>query len=94
MTEEEKVFLDRITEFANKAMADIDPDPTVTPISQQLEYLRPVMDEIAVETGEAVEDIFIRYMDLASTVAAKKQEEFEEDFVDFADPTMQRKFKF
>ncbi|MCR5283368.1 MAG: hypothetical protein K6E18_08355 [Lachnospiraceae bacterium] len=93
MTEEEKVFLDRITEFANKAMADIDPDPTVTPISQQLEYLRPVMDEIAAETGEPVEDIFIRYMDLASTVAAKKQEEFEEDFVDFADPTKQH-FRF
>ncbi len=94
MTEEEKVFLNRITEYANKAMADIDPDPTVTPISQQLEYLRPVMEEIASETEEAVEDVFIRYMDLASTVAAKKQEEFEEDFVDFADPTMQRKFKF
>jgi hypothetical protein len=94
MTEEERVFLNRITEYANKAMADIDPDPTVTPISQQLEYLRPVMEEIASETEEAVEDVFIRYMDLASTVAAKKQEEFEEDFVDFADPTMQRKFKF
>ena len=93
MTDEEKVFMDRITEFANKAMADIDPDPTVTPISEQLNYLRPVMEEIAGETGEAVEDVFIRYMDLASTVAAKKQEEFEEDFVDFADPT-QRNFKF
>ncbi len=93
MTEEEKKFMDRITEYAEKAMADIDPDPTVTPISQQLEYLRPVMDEIAAETGEPVEDIFIRYMDLASTVAAKKQAEFEEDFVDFADPTKQH-FKF
>ncbi len=93
MTDEEKVFLDRITEYANKAMTDIDPDPTVTPISTQLEYLRPVMEEIAGETGEAVEDIFIRYMDLASTVAAKKQEEFEEDFVDFADPTKQH-FRF
>ena len=93
MTDEEKVFMDRITEFANKAMADIDPDPTVTPISEQLNYLRPVREEIAGETGEAVEDVFIRYMDLASTVAAKKQEEFEEDFVDFADPT-QKHFRF
>ena len=92
MNEDDKIFLDRITEFSNKVMADIDPDPTVTPISVQLEYLRPVMDEISKETGESVEDVFIRYMDLASTVAAKKQEEFEEDFVDFTDPNT--KFRF
>ena len=92
MTENEKTFLDRITEYSNKVMADIDPDPTVTPISTQLEYLRPVMEEIASETGENVEDVFIRYMDLASTVAVKKQEEFEEDFVDFNDP--QTRFRF
>ncbi|MCR5418159.1 MAG: hypothetical protein K6E84_04515 [Lachnospiraceae bacterium] len=93
MTDEEKVFLDRITEYANKVMADIDPDPTITPISEQLNYLRPVMEEIAGETGESVEVVFIRYMDLASTVAAKKQKEFEDDFVDFADPT-QKNFRF
>ncbi|MBO4337380.1 MAG: hypothetical protein J5842_04840 [Lachnospiraceae bacterium] len=92
MSEEEKVFLDRITEYSNKVMADIDPDPTVTPISVQLEYLRPVMEEISKETGQSVEDVFIKYMDLASTVAAKKQEEFEEDFVDFSDP--HTKFRF
>ena len=93
MTEEEKSFLDRITTYAGEVMADIDPDPRVTPISQQLEYLRPVMEEIASESGETVEDVFIRYMDLASVAAAKKQEEFEEDFVDFADPTKQN-FRF
>ena len=93
MTDEEKAFLYRITEYSNKVMADIDPDPTVTPISEQLNYLRPVMEEIAGETGQSVEDVFIKYMDLASTVAAKKQEEFEEDFVDFADPTKQH-FRF
>ena len=60
---------------------------------EQLNYLRPVMEEIAGETGQSVEDVFIKYMDLASTVAAKKQEEFEEDFVDFADPTKQH-FRF
>ena len=94
MNEQDKIFLDRITEYAGKVMADIDPDPTVTPISTQLEYLQPVMEEISKETGQSVEDVFIRYMDLASTVAAKKQEEFEEDFVDFADPGINRKFKF
>ena len=93
MTEADKEFLDRITAYAGEVMADIDPDPTVTPISTQLNYLRPVMEEISGETGESVEDIFIRYMDLASTVAAKKQAEFEEDFVDFTDPNL-GKFKF
>jgi len=93
MTDQDKEFLDRITAYAGEVMKDIDPDPTVTPISTQLEYLRPVMEEISRETGKSVEDIFIRYMDLASTVAAKKQEEFEEDFVDFTDPNL-GKFKF
>ncbi len=93
MTDEDKEFLDRITAYAEKVMADIDPDPTVTPISTQLEYLRPVMEEISKETGKSVEDIFIRYMDLASTAAAKKQAEFEEDFVDFTEPN-NGKFKF
>ncbi len=93
MTDEDKKFLDRITAYAEKVMADIDPDPTVTPISTQLEYLRPVMEEISKETGKSVEDIFIRYMDLASTAAAKKQAEFEEDFVDFTEPN-NGKFKF
>ncbi|MCR4690952.1 MAG: hypothetical protein K5739_06390 [Lachnospiraceae bacterium] len=93
MTEDDKKFMDRITAFAGEVMADIDPDPTITPISEQLNYLRPVMEEISSETGQSVEDIFIRYMDLASTVAAEKQKEFEDDFVDFADPTRQN-FKF
>ena len=83
MTNEDKVFLDRITEFSNKVMKDIDPDPRVTPISEQIEYLRPIMEEISKETGSSLEDIFIRYMDLASEASVARSNEFDEDFADF-----------
>lgn len=83
MTNEDKIFLDRITEYANEAMADIDPDPTKTPISEQLEKLKPIMETLAAETGEAVEDVFIRYMDLASEAAVEKQQKFKADYADF-----------
>lgn len=83
MTIEEQLFLDRITEFSNEVMKDIDPDPRVTPISEQIEYLRPIMETIAKETNSTIEDIFIKYMDLASEASAKKSKEFDEDFADF-----------
>lgn len=83
MTNQDKIFLDRITEYANEVMADIDPDPQKTPISEQLEKLKPIMETISSETGIAVEDIFIRYMDLASEAAVEKQQKFKADFADF-----------
>ena len=85
MSDEDMRFLDRITAYSEEVMKDIDPNPQVTPISEQLDMLRPVMEEIAKETGESVEDIFIRYMDLASDAAVAKQKKFDEDFVDFKD---------
>ena len=83
MTNEDKIFLDRITEYANEAMADIDPDPQKTPISEQLEKLKPIMETISSETGESIEDVFIRYMDLASEAAVEKQQKFKADYADF-----------
>ncbi len=83
MTNDDKIFLDRITEFANEVMVDIDPDPQKTPISEQLEYLKPIMETISKETGEPVEDVFIRYMDLASEAAVQKQQKFKADYMDF-----------
>ncbi len=82
MTNEDKIFLDRITEFANEAMADIDPDPQKTPISEQLERLRPIMETLAKESGMALEDVFIKYMDLASEAAVEKQNKFKADYAD------------
>lgn len=75
MTPEDKKILDRINAYAEEALADIDPQKTR--ISFQLEALKPVMDEIAKETGSSVEDIFIRYMDLASEAAVEADKKLQ-----------------
>ncbi|MBQ7840081.1 MAG: hypothetical protein IJ390_06300 [Lachnospiraceae bacterium] len=64
MTNEDKAFLDRITSYANEKMPDLDPQKTH--VSVQLETLKPMFEQIAKEQGVAVEDIFIKYMDLAN----------------------------
>lgn len=69
-------FLKRINDYAEQVMADIDPQKT--PVSQQLEQLRPIMQEIADEEGASLDDIFIRYMDAASLFAMKRENEFQE----------------
>ena len=94
MTAEDKKFLDRITEFSNEVMKDIDPDPTVTPISEQIEYLRPVMEDISKESGTPLEEVFIRYMDLASEAGAKKAKDFDDDVADFGSIDFQKKSMF
>lgn len=71
MTSENKEILDRINAYAEKALADIDPQKTR--ISFQLEALKPVMQEIADEKGVSVEDIFILYMDLASEASVEAE---------------------
>lgn len=78
MTSENVDILYRINAYAEKALADIDPQKTR--ISYQLEVLRPVMEEIAKEKGMSVEDVFILYMDLASEVAVKAETQFQDEF--------------
>lgn len=75
MTPEDKKILDRINAYAEKALADIDPQKTR--ISFQLEALRPVMEELSKETGKSVEDIFILYMDLASEAAVEAEKQLQ-----------------
>ena len=75
MTEQDKEFLDRITGYANEVCADIDPQKTQ--ISVQLERLMPILKEIAEESGESTEDIFIRYMDLASESAVEADKKLQ-----------------
>ncbi|MDD3205508.1 MAG: hypothetical protein PHS74_07230 [Lachnospiraceae bacterium] len=82
MTQEDQVMLDKINDYANEVLADIDPQKTR--ISIQLEKLKPVMEEIAKEKNMSVEDIFIKYMDLASEVSLKKDADFKEEFRDIA----------
>lgn len=81
MTKEQEAMLLRINTYAEKAMADINPQKT--PISVQLDKLRPIMETIAKEQGRALEDIFIEYMDLASEFSVKNAQEFKKDYLDF-----------
>lgn len=64
LTNEDKLFLDRITGYANEIMPDLDPQKTQ--VSVQLEKMMPVFEKIAKEENGSVEDVFIRYMDLAN----------------------------
>ena len=77
---EELQMLDRINAYAEKVLGDIDPQKTR--ISYQLEKLKPVMEEIAAEKGLALEDIFIKYMDLASIVSAKENAMLKEELTE------------
>ena len=80
MTTEEREMFDRIRKYADEALKDFDTDPQKTPISFQLQKLRPVMQELAMEKQMSVEDIFIKYMDLASVVTARQNARLKEDF--------------
>ena len=81
MTKEQEAFLTRINQYAEKVMADIDPQKT--PISVQLENLRPIMETIAAEQNRPLEDIFIEYMDLASEFSVQNAQQVKEDYLDF-----------
>ena len=73
-------MLNRIDAYAEQVLGDIDPQKTR--ISFQLDKLKPIMQEIADERGVSLEDIFIRYMDLASVVSAKQNAALKEDLND------------
>lgn len=75
MTEKEKALLDRVNEYADKVLNGIDPQKVQ--ISYQLEKLKPVMEEIAAEQQTSVEDVFIQYMDLASTASVDLERKFQ-----------------
>ena len=75
MTPEDKEILDRINEYADKVLKDFDPQKTS--VSFQLEKIKPVMEDIAKEKGLTVEEIFIKYMDLASQITVDKETKFQ-----------------
>lgn len=80
LSEEDKAMLARINAYAEQVLGDIDPQKTR--ISFQLDKLRPVMQEIADEKGVSLEDVFIRYMDISSTVLARQDAMLKEDLND------------
>ena len=76
MTRNQKIELtNRINAYAEEHLQDIGPDHT--PISVQLERIKPVMEEIASETGKSVEEIFIIYMDINSELKAEQEKEYQ-----------------
>lgn len=77
LTPEDRQMLDRINAYSEQVLGDIDPQKTR--ISYQLDKLKPVMEEIAAEKQLPVEDIFIKYMDLASIVSAKENDLWKEE---------------
>lgn len=81
LSEEDKDILNRISAYSASVIGEVEPGEVR--ISEQLEVLKPVMQEIADEKKIPLEDIFIRYMDLASLVLAKKYQQFKEDTKDF-----------
>ena len=81
MTKEQESMLNRINQYAEEVMADMDPQKT--PVSVQLEKLKPIMETIAAEQNRPLEDIFIEYMDLASEFSVKNAQQFKEDYLDF-----------
>lgn len=87
LSDEDKEMLSRINTYAEKVLGDIDPQKTK--ISFQLDQLKPVMQEIADEKKMSLEDVFIKYMDLASIVSAKQdamlKEDLEENLINFSE---------
>ena len=81
LNEDDRELLNRVSAYSEKVLGDVSPEQVR--ISEQLDKLRPVMQELAEERKTSLEDIFIKYMDLASLVIAKKDEKFKEDMQDF-----------
>lgn len=85
MTQEDKKILERINDYANEVMPDIDPQKTQ--VSVQLEKLKPIMQTIADEQGISLEDMFIKYMDLASEMAIITEQKMKSSLDMFTDKT-------
>ena len=90
MTKEDREFLNQIMEYADKVMGDVDPEKVR--ISEQLEKLRPILQELAMVHKMPVEDVFIKYMDLATEAALEKNKRFEDDYKEIMGDTPKPKF--
>ncbi len=80
MNAEDRAMLTRIMEYADEVMPDIDPEKVK--ISEQIDKLRPVLQQIAMEKSMPVEDVFIKYMDLATENAIDYENKMKADFGD------------
>ncbi len=83
MTDEHRKILERINQYAENVLGEIDPQKVQ--VSVQLEKLKPVMEEIAAEKGMSLEDMFILYMDIASEASCATNEKLKESLQDLND---------
>lgn len=89
MTSEDREFLDTIMSYADEVMPDIDPQKVR--VSEQIEKLRPILQELAMKHKMSVEDTFIKYMDLATEHAIKYQNQMNEQFKEAFNPDENKK---
>lgn len=80
MTDEQRTLLTRINNYAETVLGEIDPQKV--PVSQQLEKLKPIMQEIATEKKMALEDLFILYMDLQSEASCATEQKLRDELQD------------
>ena len=80
MTDADRTMLKRIMDYADEVMPDIDPEKVK--ISEQIDKLRPILQQIAMEQSMPVEDVFIKYMDLATEHALEYEQKMKDDFGD------------
>lgn len=76
----DKEILERINNYSEEVLKDIDPQSTR--ISVQLDKLKPVMEEISKESGLSLEDVFIKYMDLASAQKVEMNDKLKQTLDD------------
>ena len=84
MTSEDREFLNTIMEYAEEVMPDIDPQKVR--VSEQIEKLRPVLQQLAIKHKMPVEEVFIKYMDLATEHAIQYQNQMNEQFKEAFSP--------
>lgn len=86
MTNEDREFLNTIMTYAEEVMPDINPEKVR--ISEQIDKLRPILQELAMKHKMSVEETFIKYMDLATEHAIKYNQDMTEKFKDSFDVNM------
>lgn len=80
MTDEQRQILNRINAYSENVLGEIDPQKV--PVSQQLERLKPVMEEIASEKNMSLTDVFIMYMDIQTEASCASEQKLQEDLKD------------
>ena len=90
MTKEDREFLGKIMAYADEVMGDVDPEKVR--ISEQLDKLGPILQELAMIHKMPVEDVFIKYMDLATEAALEKNKQFEDDYKEILGDNPKPKF--